>query len=118
MRCRWSRRPWASSSSQAAQARPLAQQRFVGDFDLARADGDQPVGGERREHLGDRLVALALQLGQRHAAAHDGVALALARQAQQEPARDLAALAVQPLVGALGPPRDRAAHAAGVLVSG
>ena len=66
----------------AAQARPLAQQRLVRDLDLALADRDQPLVGQHGEDLGD--ASSPSQLGERHAAAHDGVALALARQAQQD----------------------------------
>ena len=96
----------------AAQPRPLAQQRLVRDLDLALADRDQALVGEHGEHdLGDALV-VAVELGQRHAPAHDRVALALAGQAQQDPARELAA-AGRAARRRLGQPRHRAAHAAG-----
>ena len=68
----------------AAQPRPLAQQRLVRDLDLALADRDQAVVGEHGEDVGD---ALAVELVERDAAAHDRVALAFARQPQQDPAR-------------------------------
>jgi hypothetical protein len=61
-------------------------------------------------------VALALELGQGHAPAHDGVALALPGQARQDVARHLTAVGIEPLVGALGQPRDRTVDAARVLV--
>ena len=54
---------------------------------------------------------------QRHAPAYGGVTLALAREPQQDPPGQLAAFVVEPLVGVLGQPRDRAAHATGVLVA-
>ena len=85
------------------------------DLGLARADRDQALAGEHREHLGDPLVAVCLQFGQRHPPAYDRVAVALG-QAQQDPARELAPRRVEPRVGALGQPRDRAADAARVLV--
>ena len=67
----------------AAQPRPLAQQRLVCDLDLTRADRDQPGVGEDGQHGGH---AFAVELLQAHAPAHDGVALALAREPQQDPA--------------------------------
>ena len=84
------------------------------DLDLALADRDQPIVGEHGEHLGDAVRPSSSASA--HAPAHDGVALALAREPQQDPARDLAAAGVEPLVRALGQPRDRAVHAAGLLV--
>ena len=52
----------------------------------------------------------------RDAPPHDGVALALAGQPQQDPAGGLALGVVEARVGALGQPRDRAVHAARALV--
>ena len=71
--------------------------------------------GEDAEHLRDRV---ALELAEPGAAAHDGVALALAGQPQQDPPRQRPARGVEPLVGLLGQPRDGAADAAGLLVVG
>ena len=52
------------------------------------------------------------------AAPHDGVALALPGQPQQDPPGQPPARGVEPLVGLLGQPRDRPAHAPGLLVVG
>ena len=57
-----------------AQARPLAQQGLVGDLRLLAADGHEPAVGQRGEHL--RGARRALELGERDAPAHGGVALA------------------------------------------
>jgi hypothetical protein len=51
----------------AAQSRPFAKQRFVGDLDFPLADGDQPIVGQRVKDLRDAIVALGLQFGQWHA---------------------------------------------------
>ena len=48
----------------AAQARPLAQQRLVGDLDLALADREQAALGERGED-GPRVVAPSSSSGTR-----------------------------------------------------
>ena len=101
-----------------AQARPLAQQRLVGDLDGALADGDEAAVGQRREHVGHVLVALQVELGERGAAAHRRVALALADQAQHEGAHERLALVGDAGVGALGQPRDGAVNAAGLAVGG
>ena len=77
---------------------------------------DEPVVRERGQHVGDALVALAFELGELDSAAHDQLALAFARQPQHDPARDDALGGVELLVGALGQSRDRAVHAAGLLV--
>ncbi len=95
------------------QARPLAQQRLVGDLHRALADRHQPVVGE---HVEDLRHTLSLQLVEGHAPPHDGVALAASRQAQENAARDVAAVGIQSLVGTLGQACDRAAHAACLLV--
>ena len=97
------------------QSRPLAQQRLVRDLDLALADRDQPRRGEDVEHLRDRV---ALELAQPGAAPHDGVALALSGQPQQDPPGQRPARGVELLVGLLGLPRDRPADAPGLLVVG
>ena len=94
----------------AAQARPLAQQRLVRDLDLALADRDQPVGGEHGEHVGDAARPRARRAAR---AGARRVALALAREPQQDPRALACCGGVEPLVGALGQPRDRAVHAAG-----
>ena len=71
----------------AAQARPLAQQRLVRDLDLALADRD--AAGRRRARRARRPRRRRSSSSERDAAAHDRVALALARQPQQDPPRDL-----------------------------
>ena len=59
-----------SSASQAAQARPLPQERLVGDLDRVLVDRHQAALGENREGGGRVLVALGLQLGERDPPAH------------------------------------------------
>jgi hypothetical protein len=95
------------------KSRPLAQQRLVGDLDLARADRDQALVGEDGEDVGDPL---ALELGEGRSPAHDGVALSLAREAQQDPPRDVPVLWIEPFVRALRQPGYRAVHAARLAV--
>ena len=90
----------------AAQPGPLAQQRLVGELRLAVAERDQALGGKRVEHVA------GVELGDRHARPR----VAVARQAQQDAPRTLAAVRVEPLVCALGQARDRAVHAAAALV--
>ena len=101
-----------------AQARPLAQQRFVGDLDGAFADGDEAALGEGGEHAARLLVALDVELGERGAAAHDRLAFSLAGQAQQDASGDRPLLLGEPAVGVLGEPRDGAVDAARSLVGG
>ena len=101
-----------------AQARPLAQQRLVGDLDRALADGDEAAVGERGEHGGHVLVALQVELGERRAAAHRRVALALADEAQHDRADERLVLLGNACVGALGQPRDGAVDTAGLAVGG
>ena len=99
-----------------AQAWPLAQQRLVGDLDRALADGDETAVGQRREHVGHPAVALEVELGERGAAAHRRVALALADQAQHEGADERLALVRDPVVRAFGEPRNGAVDTAGLAV--
>ena len=96
-----------------AQAWPFAQQRLVGDLDGALADTvTRRLSASVREHVGDVLVALQVELGERSAAAHRRLALALADQAQHDGAHERLALVGDAGVGPLGQPRDRAVHAA------
>ena len=67
-----------------AQARPFAHQRLVSDLDGALADGHEAAVAERREHGGHLLVALQVELGERSAAAHGRLCLALADQAEHD----------------------------------
>src|SRR4051794_12259906 len=62
------------------------------------------------------VVTIDLELGERDAAAHNGLALALAREPKQNPARDDPARRLESLVGAVRKPRHGAVHTAGVLV--
>ena len=101
-----------------AQTWPFAQQRLVGDLDGALADGDEAAVGQRREHVGHVLVALQVELGERSAAAHRRLALALADQAQHDGAHERLASVRDAGVRALGQPRDRAVHAARLAVGG
>ena len=102
----------------AAQTRPLAQQRLVGDLDRSGADGQQPALGEDVEHPRDPLAALRLELVQRHAPADDRPVLALVGEAEQERARDLPLRRLQAAERVLGEPRDRAFDAARAAVGG
>ena len=77
-------------------------------LDRALVDGDQAVAREHRQDV----VDIVRQLGDRHAHAH----AAFSSQAQQDPPHRLALTGVELLVGALGQPCDRAAHAAGAVV--
>ena len=95
------------------QSGPLAQQRLMRDLHLSLADRDQPRLGEDVEDLRDRV---ALELAQLGAASHDGVALALSGQPQQDPPGQQPACGVKPLVGLLGLARDRPADSPGLLV--
>ena len=99
-----------------AQARPLAQQRLMGDLDVSFRHGDETAVGQRREHVGHVLVALQVELPEWSAAAHRRVALVLADQAQHDGAHELPALVGDASVGALGQPRDGAVNAAGLAV--
>ena len=74
----------------AAQSRPFAQQRLVRDLDLALAR-PSPAGRRRARRAPRRRPSPPSSL-EAHAPAHDRVALALARQPQQDPPRDLALL--------------------------
>ncbi len=68
----------------AAQARPLAKQRLVGDLDGALVDREQAGLGEHGERPGGVRVALELELVERNAAANERLRLLLrAGQAQQ-----------------------------------
>jgi hypothetical protein len=96
-----------------AQSRPLAQQRLMRDLHLALIDRHEPVVRERGE---DRGVTFALEFGQRDPAAHDQLAVALARQPQEDPARDVALVRIELLVRSLGESCNRAVDAAGLLV--
>ena len=108
--------PFSIPFDPLAQARPFAQQRLVGDLDGAIADGDEAAVGQRREHVGQVVVALEVELGEGSAAAHRRLALALADQAQHDrPHQRLAPLG-DAGVGALGQPRDGAVNAAGLVV--
>ena len=90
------------------QARPLAQQRLVRDLDLALADRDQAVAREHRQDVVDvaRQVARSARARARRRRRRGAAGSAAPRRAGR----------VQPLVGALGQPSDRAEHAAGLLV--
>ena len=99
-----------------AQARPLAQQRLVGDLDDPFRHGDETAVGQRREHVGHVLVALQVELRERSAAAHRRVALVLADQAQHDRAHERPALVGDASVRALGQPRNGAVDAAGLAV--
>ena len=96
-----------------AQSGPLAQQRLMRDLHLARVDRHEPVVRERGQDVG---VIVALEFGQRDPAAHDQLALALARKPQEDPARDVALVRIELLVRSLGQSCDRAVDAAGLLV--
>ena len=99
-----------------AQARPLAQQRLVGDLDVSFRHGDEAAVGQRRQHVGHPSVALQVELGEGSAAAHRRVALALADETQHEGAHELLVLIRDAGVGALGQPRDGTVDAAGLAV--
>ena len=102
----------------AAQTRPLAQQRFVGDLDRSGAHRQQPALGEDVEDPRDALAALRLELVQRDAAADDRSVLTLVGEAEQERARDLPLRRLEAAEGVLGQPRDRALDAARAAVGG
>ena len=103
----------------AAQARPLAKQRLVGDLDGALVDREQAGLGEHGERPGGVRVALELELVERNAAANERLRRLLllrAGQAQQHrPGPEPLGLA-QALVGVLGEARHRPLDAAGLLV--
>ena len=101
----------------AAQARPLAKQRLVGDLDRALVDREQAGLGEHGERPGGVGVAVELELVERNAAADERLRLLLgAGEAQQHrPGPEPLGLA-EALVGVLGKAGDRAADAAASLV--
>ena len=101
----------------AAQPRPLAQQRLVGDLDRALVDGQQPALGEHGERPGGVRVALELELVERDAAADERLRLlVVAGEPQQHRPRPAPLGLAQALVGVLGQAGDRPVDAAGALV--
>ena len=90
----------------------------MGNFDGALADGDEAAVGQCREHVGDVVVALQLELRERRAAAHRGITFVLADEAQHQGSHELLAPVRNPGVRALGQPRDGAVDAAGLVVGG
>ena len=101
----------------AAQARPLAKQRLVRDLDRALVDREQPTLGEHGERPGGGLVAVQLELVERHAPADESLGiLVVAGEPQQHRPRPAPLVCVQALICVLGKPRDRALHAADALV--
>ena len=101
----------------AAQPRPLAQERLVGDLRRAVAERDEPAVGQHREHAPHGVVVVGVELVERDAPADGAPGGVLAGQPQQDAARDRLLLCIEALVGRLRQPRDRAAHAAGAARS-
>jgi hypothetical protein len=97
-----------------AQPRPLAQQRLVRDFDGAVGDRQQPAVGQVLDHLG----ALVPELGQRDPAAHDGAALVLVGEPDQERACGRLKPGIEADEGLLGEPGDGPVDAAAARVGG
>ena len=91
----------------AAQPRPLAQQRLVGDLRLVVADRHEPAVGELPQDLG--RARRALELGQRQPAAHGDALLADAGEPDEERAGARALVLAELPVDALGQPPDGAA---------
>ena len=85
-----------------AQARPLAQQRFVGELHGAGADREQALVREHADHLGDLVV----ERGQRDPAALDRAARVFRGQPQQHAAGDGLLRRIELGEGLLGMPRD------------
>ncbi len=102
----------------AAQPRPLPQQRLVGDLRRTFADADQAAGGQHVEHARDVVVSVGVELVERHQPANRGAADVLAGETQQDAARHGLLARIEAVEGCLGQSRHRAAHAAGLLVSG
>ena len=71
----------------------------MGDFGGAFADSDESALGEGGEYAAGLLVALDVKLGKRSAVAHDRLALALSRQAEQDASGDRPVLLGELLVG-------------------
>ena len=115
---RRSRRPSASSSIHSRRRGHSRSSASWATSTFPSDDGDEAAVGQRREHVGHILVALQVELGERSAAAHRRVALALADQAQHDGAHDRLALVGDAGVGALGQSRDGAVNAAGLAVGG
>ena len=101
----------------AAQPRPLAKQRLVGDLDRVLVDGDETALGQRREGARGVLVALDLQLGERDPPA-DRCRLLGVGEPQQDGSRPLALRLAQAPVGAFGEARHGAADAAARRIAG
>ena len=102
------------------QPRPLAQQRLVCDLDRPLVRGQQPAVRQCGERGRSVLVAAGLELVERHAAAHEGALVVLARvgQPQEDASRGYALVAGESVVSRLGEPANRAAYTAGPLVGG
>ena len=101
----------------AAQPRPLAKQRLVGDLDGALVDGDEPAVGEHREGARGVLVALDVELGERDPPADRAWPPRRRPGAAGSPAPAPLGFG-QPPVRALRETRDRAADAAARRVVG
>ena len=101
-----------------AEARPLAQQRLVGDLGRPLVDGEQAALGEHGEGPGGVLVAVELELVEGDAAADEALRLLVvcAGEAQQHRARPEPLGRSEALVGVLGKARDRAADPAASLI--
>ena len=100
------------------EAWPLPQQRLVGDLDEAVTAGQQARVGEGVEDLGDRRIAVGVELGEGDAAADELGALARPREAQQDGPGDRLAVRVQLGVGGFGQAGDGTTQAAAGPVCG
>ena len=80
------------------------------NLDGAFADSDEPAVRQSREDVGHVGVALQIELGERSATAHGGVALVLRDETQHQRAHERLALVRDPAVRSLRQPRDGTVH--------
>ena len=101
----------------AAQARPLSQQRFVGDLDGFLVGGQQPAVGQSRERRHRVLVSIDVELFECYAAPDEDLQLlAGVGEPDEDRARTSALGLTQGLVHRLGHARHRSADAPGSRV--
>ena len=100
-----------------AQARPAADERFVGDLDAVPVEREQPAAGQVLQDEGDVRVG-DVQLASCDAPFGVLGALTRHRQAEEQVPRDALLMRVQRGVQGLGRPRECVVDAAGGLESG
>ena len=95
-----------------AQPWPLTQERFVRHLDDPLGHREEPPVGEDADHVGDVLVPLRVELGERHPTANDRVPFAGAGEAEHHRPGDRLLLGAEAAVHLLGQSGDRTTDAA------